>query len=219
MLSTLKKKDLVSLVQNTQVFKNPKIELEQYCIDAGSVVDFAYFAGIEHDDIQNNLVFDLGAGTGRISIAAASLGARSIIAIDLDWEALATLKKNLQVTNLMGIISPICADIITFPVREIECLKTKSITTLMNPPFGVQKKNADRAFLKIAFSISNVVYSIHLTGEKSHKFISNYANRLGWTIDYFVPFNMLLERAYFFHEERVKKIDTTIYRFVKKKKK
>ncbi|MBN1800094.1 MAG: methyltransferase [Candidatus Lokiarchaeota archaeon] len=214
----LKKKDLASIVQNTQGFKNPKINLEQYCIDAGSVVDFAYFAGVEHDDIQNQFIFDLGAGTGRISIAAAFLGAQFVHSIDLDWDALLILKENIHHVNLCNIISPICADIATFPLYRKKKIKSTDITTLMNPPFGVQKRNADRVFLKTAFSFSKVVYSIHLTGEKTRKFISNFADKLGWTVDYIVPFNMLLERAYSFHKERVKKIDVMIYRFIKKRK-
>lgn len=63
---TINKKDLVSIIQQTEGFSNPKIELEQYCIDAQSAVDIGYFAGVEFNDIKNKLIIDLGAGTGKL---------------------------------------------------------------------------------------------------------------------------------------------------------
>ena len=62
----MKKKDIVSIIQNTESFNNPKIGLEQYCIDAACAVDIIYFAGFENNDISNKLIVDLGAGTGRL---------------------------------------------------------------------------------------------------------------------------------------------------------
>jgi predicted RNA methylase len=34
-------------------------------------------------------------------------------------------------------------------------------TVLQNPPFGVQKRNADRRFLEKALDVGNVIYSLH----------------------------------------------------------
>ncbi|MFX1236307.1 MAG: METTL5 family protein [Promethearchaeota archaeon] len=215
----LKKKDLISLVQETRVFENPKVELEQYCIDAGSVVDIAYFAGIEHDDIRNKLVIDLGTGTGRISIASAFIGAHAVIGVDIDRNALIIFKKNIDKLALGDVVFPICANVHQFEFSRIFLSYHSEITTIMNPPFGVKKKKADRAFLATAFSFSNIVYSIHLTGKKTHDFISNYAIKKGWIVDYYIPFNMLLERAFLFHKYKSKKIDVQLYRFVKKRKK
>ena len=85
----------------------------------------------------------------------------------------------------------------------------------MNPPFGVQKKGADRVFLEKAFKISDVVYSVHLANVKVSKFISNYIKNLNWKIDYVYPFNMILERTFPFHSKRRKNINVEIYRFIK----
>ncbi|MFX1313967.1 MAG: RNA methyltransferase, partial [Promethearchaeota archaeon] len=71
----ISKKQLISIIQNTETFKNPNIKLEQYCIDAQCAVDIIYFAGFEFNDIYNALIIDLGAGTGRLSIASAFLKA------------------------------------------------------------------------------------------------------------------------------------------------
>jgi predicted RNA methylase len=55
-----------------------------------SAADIIYFAGLEFNDIENNLIIDLGSGTGRLSIASAYLRASQVIGIDFDWSAILT---------------------------------------------------------------------------------------------------------------------------------
>ena len=86
----------------------------------------------------------------------------------------------------------------------------------MNPPFGVQKESADRIFLERAFSFSNVIYSIHLANKKVHNFISNFIRKYNWKIDYVLPFNMILEKTFEFHQLKKKKINVNLYRIIKK---
>jgi putative methylase len=86
----------------------------------------------------------------------------------------------------------------------------------MNPPFGVQKKKADRKFLEQAFKLSTTIYSIHLNNEKVHKFLLKLTSQFNWNIDYTFPFNLVLERTFPFHTKKMKKIDVRIYRFIKK---
>ncbi|MFX1315641.1 MAG: METTL5 family protein [Promethearchaeota archaeon] len=207
---------LISIIQNTETFINPRVELEQYCIDAESAVDIIYFAGFEFNDIKKNIIFDLGSGTGRLSIASAFMKAKIIISIDIDWNALQILKRNIKSLDLEHIINPICADMNNFEI--VKCLLTYNtkITTLMNPPFGVQKKTADRIFLEKAFSFSDVVYSIHLANDKIHRFISKYVKKFNWIIDFVFPLKLKLEKTFQFHTKKVKMIDVNIYRFIKK---
>ena len=212
----MKKKDIVSIIQTTESFSNPQIGLEQYCIDAGCAVDIIYFAGFEFNDITNKLVVDLGAGTGRLSFCSALLNAGLIVSVDIDFEALSILKKNALNLGLETLVCPVCSDILDFEVRRNPFFKNYKITTIMNPPFGVQNKFADRAFLAKAFSFSEVVYSIHLAGKKIHQFIKNYINKFNWRIDYVLPFNMILEKSFEFHTHKTKTIDVNVYRFVKK---
>ena len=211
----MKKKEIVSIIQNTATFTNPKIELEQYCIDASSAVDLIYFAGFEFDDIKNRLIFDFGAGTGRLSIASAYFKATYVLSIDIDWSAIKILNENILNLDLKHIIFPICSDIDNFEISNSILPRNLKITTIMNPPFGVQKKAADRVFLEKAFKISDVVYSVHLANVKVSKFISNYIKNLNWKIDYVYPFNMILERTFPFHSKKRKNINVEIYRFIK----
>lgn len=178
-------------------------------------MDIAYFAGFEFNDIENHLVFDLGAGTGRISIASAFFHPKLIISIDLDPSALFILRNNTVVHELNSIIHPLCSDVssIEFPRQKV-FIKPK-ITTIMNPPFGIQKSKADRQFLKTAFRISDTIYSIHITNKKVHNFLVSYCSKFNWKIDYVLPFNMVLERSFYFHTKKRKQIDVTIYRLIK----
>ena len=212
----MKKKDIVSIIQTTESFSNPQIGLEQYCIDAGCAVDIIYFAGFEFNDITNKLVVDLGAGTGRLSFCSALLNASLNVSVDIDINALRILKKNALNLGLEELVCPVCSDILNFEVSQNNLLKNYEITTIMNPPFGVQKKFADRAFLQKAFSFSEVVYSIHLAGNKIHQFLTKFIKKFNWRIDYVLPFNMILEKSFEFHTQKTKMIDVNVYRFVKK---
>ena len=141
------KKELISIIQNTESFKNPKIQLEQYCIDANCAVDIIYYAGFEFNDINKALIVDLGAGTGRLSIASAFFNASHVLSVDIDINALQILKKNVLSLNLAHIISPICADIEFFDISKRGFSQNVKVTTIMYPPFGVKTKFEDRIFL------------------------------------------------------------------------
>ena len=210
------KKELISIIQNTETFTNPIIELEQYSVNASCAVDIIYYAGFEFNDINQAFVYDLGAGTGRLSIASAFFNASYVLSVDIDINALKILKKNVHSLELDNIIFPLCADIEFFEISQRAFLKKVKVTTIMNPPFGVQTKYADRIFLKKAFKFSDIVYSIHLANKKVFNFISTYINKLGWKIDNVLPFNMTLEKTFPFHTQKTKKIDVHIYRFIKK---
>lgn len=210
------KKELISIIQNTETFTSPIIELEQYSVNASCAVDIIYYAGFEFNDINQAFVYDLGAGTGRLSIASAFFNASYVLSVDIDINALKILKKNVHSLELDNIIFPLCADIEFFEISQRAFLKKVKVTTIMNPPFGVQTKYADRIFLKKAFKFSDIVYSIHLANKKVFNFISTYINKLGWKIDNLLPFNMILEKTFPFHTQKTKKIDVHIYRFIKK---
>ena len=212
----LNKKELISIIQNTETFTSPIIELEQYSVNASCAVDLIYYAGFEYNDINKAFIIDLGAGTGRLSIVSALFNASNVLSVDIDINALKILKKNVHSLELDNIIFPLCADIEFFEISQRAFLKKVKVTTIMNPPFGVQTKYADRIFLKKAFNFSDIVYSIHLANKKVFNFISTYTNKLSWKIDNVLPFNMILEKTFPFHTQKTKKIDVHIYRFIKK---
>lgn len=141
--------------------------------------------------------------------------ASCILSIDKDWKALCILKNNIKKLGLEHIIFPICAEVKYLEISKLLIPKNLKITTIMNPPFGVQHKTADRIFLEKAFSFSDVVYSIHLANKNVHKFILNYIKKFNWRVDNVIPFNMILEKSFKFHTRKIKKIEVNIYRFLK----
>lgn len=133
-------------------------------------------------------------------------------------DAIKVLKGNVKDLDLEAVILPVCADINRFEISAQIFPKELNITTIMNPPFGVQKKTADRFFLQKAFAFSDVVYSIHLANEKVHNFISKFVSSKNWNINYILPFNLVLERSFPFHTKKTKKVAVNVYRFIKNKK-
>ncbi|MFX0072613.1 MAG: METTL5 family protein [Candidatus Hermodarchaeota archaeon] len=211
----INKRDIIFEIQKTEKFVNPKIELEQYNIDAASAVDIIFFAGFEFNDINQKIIVDLGAGTGILSITSAFFEPSIIVSVDIDIDALIVLKRNLKHFKLQNTVLPICADVGHFEISDKIFSQNLKITTIMNPPFGVKKRKADRVFLEKAFLFSDVVYSIHLTNKNVHKFITRFIHKFNWKIDYMFPFNMMLEKSFPFHSQKTKKIGVTVYRFVK----
>lgn len=212
----INKKELIFEIESTETFTDPKIELEQYCIDASSAADIIFFAGFEYNDINQRFIVDLGAGTGRLSIASIFFKPIYVLSIDIDLSALFILKKNIKRLKLEECIFPICADVKNFKISKLLFPKNLKITTIMNPPFGVKKKTADRIFLECAFTFSDIIYSIHLANPRVHDFISNFIEKYNWKIDYFLPINMVLQRSFQFHKQKKKKIDVNLYRLIKK---
>jgi putative methylase len=170
---------------------------------------------VEFDDIQRNLIVDLGAGTGRLSLSSAFLNPLRILSIDVDPRALAILKENINLFQFENLIFPLCMNVKNFGITPHFINSLSKITTIMNPPFGVQKRGADRIFLETAFMFSDVIYSIHLANKMVHKFITDYAYKHKWHVDYVLPYTMVLEKTFPFHEQKRKEIEVNLYRFKK----
>jgi len=61
-------------------------------------------------DIKGRDVIDIGCGSGILSIYASTLGAKSIVALDNDFDAVLSAKKNMAF-NRLDDIAIICADL------------------------------------------------------------------------------------------------------------
>lgn len=62
-------------------------------------------------DIAGSHVLDLGSGTGILAIAAARLGARAVVAIDLDEAAAASCRENIGLNGLASEITTVCGEL------------------------------------------------------------------------------------------------------------
>lgn len=84
-------------------------------------------------------------------------------------------------------------------------------TIIMNPPFGSQKKGADRFFLKKALEIGKVIYTIHNKG--SYDFIQKFIKPSKIIASYKSKFT--IKKTFFFHKKSKKDIDVEIYKIIK----
>jgi len=141
------------LLSRVKPHPTPSPDLEQYTISADAAATMLYIAAYANNEIIDRTVLDLGCGTGRLALGAAFLDAKYVIGIDIDRTAVKIASKNAIEAGL--------ANRTQWVVGDIEAVCGRFDTVLQNPPFGVQKREADRRFLKKALMVGKTVYSLH----------------------------------------------------------
>lgn len=159
----VRKRHLEMAIAEVMPHPNPKAYLEQYTISPDVAATMLYIAAYTYNDIINKTVLDLGCGTGRLALGAAFLGAKQVVGVDVDKTAVRVAFANSEKTSLR--------DKTQWVVAEIGAIHGKFNTVLQNPPFGVQRRKADRKFLKKALEIGNNIYSLHKSLHKDKGFI------------------------------------------------
>jgi putative methylase len=148
----IRKLDLELFLSKIAPQPTPQVRLEQYTISEQIASTMLYIAAYSNDDIVGKLVVDLGCGTGRLALGAAYLGAENVLGIDIDRSAIQTSRVNQRKTGL---------DNVQWILGDINAVSGKFDTVLENPPFGVQTREADRAFLVKALQVATSIYSLH----------------------------------------------------------
>lgn len=75
-MTTIKLKNLQSMLEDIATFEHPKIELEQYTTSSHIAACVLHTAQFVYGDIDRKSVADLGCGSGVLSVGAALLNAR-----------------------------------------------------------------------------------------------------------------------------------------------
>nr|MDO8119365.1 METTL5 family protein [Candidatus Sigynarchaeota archaeon] len=218
----MNKRQLASTIEQLKVFdkQHASVKLEQYPTDALATAELAFIAGFMYNDVKDNLVLDLGAGTGRIAAGALLMGGRKAICIEIDAGALAIAMDNFKFLGLGNRAELINADVLSCPLRKARVKNGFGKTIIMmNPPFGIQTKGADLKFLQVAmeFEHVDVIYSFHATVEKNRAFIRKKVEEEGWFVDALFQTRMFLPHIYAFHEKRRKEIKVDLYRIAREK--
>jgi len=193
------KKNLEITLEKLQIFKNPKLKWEQYPTPPALAAELAVTASL----IDEGLFFDLGCGTGILSIAFSLIGFE-VVGVDIDVEALKIARKNAKSVNA-GVDFILC---------DIRFLKLrKRVNVVMNPPFGIKRRHADRVFLEKAFEIGEVIYSIHSISSQS--FVERTAEENGFKVTHVWRYKIPLKKLYHFHEKPYKLIPVEVFRMEK----
>jgi putative methylase len=159
----IRKLDLELFLGSLEVMPNPKWELEQYTTPERIAANILYIAAYTHGDIVGKRVLDLGCGTGRLGLGAAFLGAEAVVGVDIDPQAITVAQKNAAKAGL--------TDKIQFQNSDVSAVEGQFDTAIENPPFGVQKHQADRSFLVKALQSAPKVYSLHNHPEVDERLI------------------------------------------------
>ncbi len=185
------------ILERLEGFAAPDPRLEQYATPAPIASELLYSALLRGD--LEGTVCDLGCGTGILAIGAALLGARSV-GVELDCAALKIAKENAR--SLGVDVEFVRGDVASICLRNVT-------TVIMNPPFGAQKGSlGDRAFLRKAMEICEVIYSIHNAG--SEGFIRRFVEPC--KVEEVQKIAFPLKRSFKFHSKEVKIIEVELYR-------
>jgi putative methylase len=159
----VRKLELELLLSQIVPHPSPKPSLEQYTIPADVAATMLYIAAYSYGDIVDKTVLDLGCGTGRLALGAAFLGAKQVVGVDIDKDAVKVAFENSVRTDLKEKVQWVTGD--------IDAVDGNFDTVLQNPPFGVQRRKADRKFLEKALESGKVVYSLHKCPDEDKAFI------------------------------------------------
>ena len=188
----VRKLDLEMAISAVATHPSPKVYLEQYTVTPEVAAEILYMATYIYNDISGKTVVDLGCGTGRLAIAAALLDAKEVVGVDIDKTAVMQAIENAEKLGVKAKIEWIIAD--------IDAVRGSFDTVLQNPPYGVQKRNADRKFLEKAISIGRRVYSLHKA--VNTRFLKAFIEKNGGEIRAVHTFSMGIPRMFGFHRQQ-----------------
>lgn len=202
-LNITRKKHLEMVLQQIPSHRSPKVHLEQYTTPADIAADVLWNA-YSMGDIKDTKVVDLGCGTGIFAVGAALLGAREVVGVDVDPDAVETARMQASKMNL-GEVKFISGDVQSF--------SQSADTVIQNPPFGAQKagmKNADRIFMKKAIETAPVVYSFHI--RETEEFVEQFFGSLNGRVTCKFHYSFPIPKIYDFHQKERVNVDVVVLR-------
>ncbi len=195
----MKKKELEIKLQQIPPLEDPKSSLEQYSTPPAIAAD-VLFTAYAMGDVQGKRVLDLGCGNGIFCIGAKLLGASESIGVDVDPAALEQARKNAVKQGVE----------VDFEQGDVAEMGLEADTVIQNPPFGAQRREADRPFLRKAVRSSEVVYTMHL--EKTLGFLQEYIGQLGGEITLQKTYKFNIPHTFTFHSEKAREVEVLLLR-------
>ncbi|NIR87934.1 methyltransferase [Candidatus Bathyarchaeota archaeon] len=200
----VRKLDLEKALSEIKPHQKPRAYLEQYTIPPEAAAEILYIAAYTYDDIVDKAIVDLGCGTGRLAIGAVLVGAKEVLGVDIDPVAVKMAHNNAEKMGVKEKTQWILAD--------IDVVNGSFDTVLQNPPFGVQRKGADRKFLEKSLELGRRVYSLHKSGKSNRQFIKRFIDQRGGKVTGVFPMEIEIPRLFKFHTKRKHSVKTDLYR-------
>ena len=222
-----RKLDLELMLSKVKPHPTPTWNLEQYTISADTAATMLYLAAYANRDIIGKDILDLGCGTGRLALGAAFLGAKSVVGVDIDTKAVKIACENASEAGLPQKVRWVAGSLVS--------IHGVFDTVLQNPPFGVQKRGADREFIREALRLGRRVYSLHKRPGKDSDlvrelktssdgilavspspFVENFIEKSGGRVRAVYALLMTIPRMFEFHTEKRHDIVVDLYVMEKK---
>lgn len=193
-------------------FDSPKVHLEQY-VTEGDLAATPIWEANNFDWISGKTIVDLGAGTGILGIGCLLMGAKRVVFVEKDPDAVKILEQNIELTTADYEIST-DLDIITSDIHKPGIFEEKFDLVLMNPPFGTRDCGADLAFLELAFKLSDRIITFHKTS--TEKKIEETAKKHSFIPFRTWKFKFPLKNTMEGHKKKIELIDVTCWLLEKK---
>jgi len=179
---------------------NPAPSAEQYPTPAGIAAEVAYLAHAK-GDIQGRSVVDLGCGNGVLAIAAKLLGAGPVAGVDSDPLAMEVALRNAVRAQVD----------VAWRLADVRAIHEAFDTVLMNPPFGSQRRHADRPFLDAALASGHIVYTF--LNAKAEAYVRHRIESAAGRITDRLAYAFPIPHTFAFHRDELRRIDVILYRF------
>jgi len=189
MTPSRRRSELVRALQSVPPFEAGRADLEQVATPAEAAATLL-FAAFERGDLAERTVVDLGAGTGRLAIGAALLGARRVTAVEIEPRAAAAGRAAAAAVGVA----------VDWRIGDVARATEAAETVVMNPPFGAQRAHADRPFWAAARRLAtSAVYAFALADSRT--FIAERAVVRPAYVDAMRPVPWELERSFAHHRK------------------
>lgn len=179
---------------------SPDLHMEQYRTPPVVAARLLFHAAMR-GHIKGKSVWDLGCGAGILACGAALLGAEKVTGVDIDPRSIEVARGNATLVGQQMVFY--VADI----TDDAAFAGAFADTVVMNPPFGVQQRYADRPFIDRALSFGRNVYGIFNAG--SRDFVTFYTEGRA-TVEEAIRCRFPMRRTFTFHIKEWKEIEVEI---------
>src|SRR3989338_1568742 len=201
------KRDLEVILSKLKSFEKPSLQLEQYPTPSNIAAEWVWSMAMKRE-VAGKTIVDAGCGPGIIGLGLLLLGARKIIFIDKDQEALNLCRQNYEAIQEEYEIGAA-----EFIAHDFSLFDGEADLVVQNPPFGTKQEHADKKFLEKAFAVAPIVYSMHKWS--TQKFVEAIAKDFSFTITNLCRYEFPIKAVFTFHEKPVQLVDVGLWRMEK----
>jgi len=203
------KGELAIILSKLRGFKDPNVSSEQYAVDP-EIASLVLWQALYSGKVRVQTVADLGCGTGILGIGALIVGAKKVFFVDNDKiRGINVAKANLEYVKSEDSTKDLIQGESEFICKDIRDFNEEVDTVIMNPPFGIKDRHADRIFLEKAMKIAKTIYSFHKSESKA--FILAFAKDNGFELKGQMDFSWPLKQTMAFHKKRIQRIPVTCF--------